>query len=180
MLIDSAKSCLLIVDVQPRLLRAMDAPRQVVGGCSLMMKAAGILDVPVVVSEQYPEGLGQTVEPLAELASDDAFFSKLEFSCARNRGILGKIGDLAPEHVVIGGIEAHVCVLQSAIGLAREGYSCFVAADATSSRNPANHAAAMARMREAGVEIVTSEMVVFEWLEKAGTPEFKELSRLLK
>ncbi len=180
MLMNSASACLMIVDVQHRLLNAMDAPRQVVSGCSLMMKAAGVLGVPMVVTEQYPEGLGPTIEPLAELAPDDAFFSKLHFSSAANPGIRGKVETVAPEQIVIGGIEAHVCVLQTALGFKEAGYDCFVAADATSSRSPSNHAAAMARLREAGIGIVTSEMVVFEWLEKAGTPQFKELSRLLK
>ena len=180
MLMNAASSALMIVDVQLRLLNAMDAPRQVVIGCTLMMKAAGVLGVPMVVTEQYPEGLGPTIEPLAELAPEDAFFSKLHFSSAKNFGIRGKIESIAPEQIVIAGIEAHVCVLQTAIGFKEAGYSCFVAADATSSRSPANHAAAMARLREAGIGIVSSEMVVFEWLEKAGTPQFKELSRLLK
>lgn len=180
MLMDSARSCLMIVDVQKRLLGAMDAPRQVVSGCTLMMKAAAVLEIPLLVSEQYPEGLGPTIEPLAELAPEDAFFSKLDFSCARNAAIRGKIGTFGREQIVIGGIEAHVCVLQTALAFTEAGYECFVAADATSSRTPSNHAAAMARMRSAGVEVVTSEMVVFEWLGRAGTPEFKELSRLLK
>lgn len=180
MLMTAEKSCLLIVDVQKRLLSAMDSPRAVLSGCSLMMKAAGVLDVPIVVTEQYPEGLGPTVEPLAELAPEDAFFSKLHFSSARNPAIRGKLETLKPSQVIIGGIEAHVCVLQTAIGLQEAGYQCFVAADATSSRTAANHAVAMSRLRDAGVGIVTSEMIVFEWLEKAGTPQFKELSRLLK
>lgn len=180
MLLEAAKSCLLVVDVQPRLLKAMDAPRQVVAGCSLMMKAAEVLDVPVIVSEQYPEGLGPTVEPLAELAPADGFFPKLDFSCARNTAIRGKIDVVGRPQIVIAGIEAHVCVLQTAVDLQREGFACFVAADATSSRMAANHAAAMARMRGAGVEVVTSEMVVFEWLGRAGTPQFKELNKLLR
>ena len=180
MLMNAKGACLMIVDVQQRLLSVMDSPRAVMSGCTLMMKAAAVLDVPVVVTEQYPEGLGPTVEPLAELAEEDAFFSKIQFSSARNPAIMGKIGSLEPEQIVIAGIEAHVCVLQTAIGLLDAGYKCFVAGDATSSRTAANHAAGMARLRESGAEIVTSEMVVFEWLEKAGTPEFKELSRLLK
>tara|TARA_R110000868_G_scaffold10313_16_gene50691 strand:- start:11448 stop:11990 length:543 start_codon:yes stop_codon:yes gene_type:complete len=180
MLMTAEKSCLLIVDIQKRLLSAMDSPRAVLSGCSLMMKAAGVLEVPIVVTEQYPEGLGPTVEPLAELAPEDAFFSKLHFSSARNPAIRGKLETLKPSQVIIGGIEAHVCVLQTAIGLQEAGYQCFVAADATSSRTAANHAVAMSRLRDAGVGIVTSEMIVFEWLEKAGTPQFKELSRLLK
>lgn len=180
MLMSAENACLMVVDVQQRLLSAMDAPRAVMSGCSLMMKAAGVLDVPIVVTEQYPEGLGPTVEPLAELAPEDAFFSKIHFSSAKNPAIRGKIDDLKPDHVIIGGIEAHVCVLQTAIGLTEAGYRCFVAADATSSRTASNHAAAMSRLREAGVGIVTSEMVIFEWLEKAGTPAFRELSRLIK
>ena len=180
MLMNAEGACLMIVDVQQRLLSAMDAPRAVLSGCGLMMKAAGVLDVPVVVTEQYPEGLGPTVEPLAELAPEEAFHSKLHFSSARNPAIMGRIETLQPAQIVIGGIEAHVCVLQTAIGLQEAGYQCFVAGDSTSSRTAANHAAGLARLREAGVEIVTSEMVVFEWLEKAGTPEFRELSRLLK
>ncbi len=180
MLMSAENACLMIVDVQTRLLSAMNSPRAVMSGCSLMMKAAGVLDVPIVVTEQYPEGLGPTVEPLAELAPEDAFFSKIHFSSAKNTAIRGKIDSLKPNQVIIGGIEAHVCVLQTAMGLQEAGYQCFVAADATSSRSAANHAAAMSRLRDAGVGIVTSEMIVFEWLDKAGTPEFKELSRLLK
>ena len=180
MLMRAENACLMIVDVQQRLLSAMDSPRSVLSGCSLMMKAAGVLDVPIVVTEQYPEGLGPTVEPLAKLADDDAFFSKVHFSSAKNTAIRGKMETLKPDQIVIAGIEAHVCVLQSALGFMELGYQCFVVADATSSRSSANHAAAMTRMREAGVEIVTSEMIVFEWLEKAGTDEFRELSRLLK
>lgn len=180
MLMRAENACLMIVDVQQRLLSAMDSPRSVLSGCSLMMKAAGVLDVPIVVTEQYPEGLGPTVEPLAELAPDDAFFSKVHFSSAQNTAISGKIGTIKPDQIVIAGIEAHVCVLQSALGFMEQGYQCAVVADATSSRSPANHAAAMTRLREAGVEIVTSEMIIFEWLEKAGTDEFKELSRLIK
>ena len=180
MLMNADGACLLIVDVQQRLLTAMDAPRAVMSGCALMMKAAGVMNVPIVVTEQYPEGLGPTVEQLAELAPEDAFFSKVHFSSAKNTAIMGKIETLKPKQIVIAGIEAHVCVLQTTIGLLDIGYQCFVAGDATSSRLAANHAAGMARLREAGAEIVTSEMVVFEWLEKAGTPEFRELSSLLK
>ena len=180
MLMKAEGACLMIVDVQQRLLSAMDAPRAVLSGCSLMMKAAGVMDVPMLITEQYPEGLGPTVETLAELAPEDAFFSKLHFSSAANTAIKGKIDTLNAKQIVIAGIEAHVCVLQTTIEFLEAGYACFVVGDATSSRKAANHAAGLARLREVGAEIVTSEMVVFEWLEKAGTPQFREMSRLLK
>ena len=83
-------ACLLIVDVQQRLLTAMDAPRAVISGCKLMMKAADVMNVPILVTEQYPEGLGPTVEQLAELAPEDAFFSKVHFSSAKNTAIMEK------------------------------------------------------------------------------------------
>ncbi len=180
MLIDRSGSCLMIVDVQQRLLGAMDAPRQVLAGCTLLMKAADRLEIPVIVTEQYPEGLGPTVEQLAELADDDAIYSKVHFSAARNSAIRSRIEQLAPGSIVIAGIEAHICVLQSATVFAEAGYRCYVVADATSSRLPSNHAAAMQRLRDAGVEIVTSEMVVYERMEQAGTAEFRDLLTLLK
>ncbi|MEE2996520.1 MAG: isochorismatase family protein, partial [Pseudomonadota bacterium] len=163
-----------------RLLSTMDSPRAVIGGCSLMMKAAEVMKVPMLVTEQYPEGLGATVGSLAELAPEQAFFAKVDFSSLENTAIKGKIDTLKPKQIVIAGIEAHVCVLQTTVGLLDAGYQCFVVGDATSSRTAANHAAGLARLREAGAEIVTSEMVVFEWLQKSGTPEFRDLSRLLK
>ena len=134
----------------------------------------------MLITEQYPEGLGPTVETLAELAPEDAFFSKLYFSSAKNTAIKGKIDTLNAKQIVIAGIEAHVCVLQTTIEFLDAGYACFVVGDATSSRKAANHAAGLARLREAGAEIVTTEMVVFEWLEKAGTPQFREMSSFLK
>lgn len=180
MRMDADDSALLIIDVQHRLLNAMDAPTQVVGNCRLLMQAADILKVPITVSEQYPEGLGPTVEEVGELAPQDAFYSKVEFSCADNTLIRGRIEASGKKQAVLAGIESHVCVLQSALGFRDAGMEVFVAGDATSSRRPASQAAALARLRDAGVHIVTAEMVVFEWLKKAGSPEFKELSKMLR
>jgi nicotinamidase-related amidase len=180
MLMKAHDACLMIIDVQQRLLTVMNSPRAVVGGCSLMMKAAEVMKIPMLVTEQYPEGLGATVSSLAKLAPEQAFFAKVDFSAVANTAIKGKIDVLKPKQIVIAGLEAHVCVLQTTIGLLDLGYECFVVGDATSSRTAANHAAGLARLREAGAEIVTSEMVVFEWLQKSGTPEFRALSGLLK
>ena len=134
----------------------------------------------MVVSEQYPKGLGPTVGELLELAPDGAVMEKLHFSCASDPAIRARFDAGGRDQVVIAGIEAHVCVLQSALGFAQAGYKVAVVADACASRTEANHEAAMARLAANGVEVVTVEMVLFEWLHRAGMPEFKELSALIR
>lgn len=179
-LIERERSCLMVVDVQTRLLPVMDAPAQVVSGCALLLEAASVLGIPSIATEQYPAGLGPTVDRLGERLAEEAVFGKIQFSAVRNPAIRGKVETLGRDTLVICGIEAHVCVLQTAMGFAAEGYRCCVVADATSSRLASNHAAAMARLRAAGIWVVTTEMVAFEWLAEAGTPEFRQLIRLIK
>ncbi len=180
MLISRNKSCLLVVDVQVRLVPAMDAEQAVVDNTALLLKAARRLDVPVLVSEQYRRGLGPTVDAVAEFAPEGSVVEKMHFSCMNDAGFAERFRRIGRPMAVVAGIEAHVCVLQTAEQLLEAGGEVFVVADATSSRTRANHAAALERMRHAGARIVTTEMVVFEWLEKAGTPEFKALSALVK
>ena len=180
MLIDAKRSCLLVVDVQDGLGPVMADPRRVYRGCSLLLRAAARLDVPVLVSEQYPKGLGHTVGELLALAPEDSVMEKLHFSCAADEPIRARLEGFGRNQVVVAGIEAHVCVLQSCLGLKQQGYEVFVVGDACSSRDPANHQAAMARLAAGGVSVVTLEMALFEWLHVAGTPEFKEISRLIK
>lgn len=180
MLISRDKSCLLVVDVQARLAPAMDAERAVVHNTALLLKAARRLDVPVLVSEQYRRGLGPTIDAVAEFVPEGSVVEKMHFSCMNDAGFAQRFRRTGRPMAVVAGIEAHVCVLQTVEQLLDSGAAVFVVADATSSRTAANHAAALERMRHAGAHVATTEMVVFEWLEKAGTPEFKELSALVK
>lgn len=180
MLIEREKSCLLIVDVQEKLAPAMAESAAVIRNAGILMQAAARLAVPLVVSEQYPQGLGATVPELRALAPDSARIAKLSFSCAADPALQQRIEEAQRSLLVIAGMEAHVCVLQSALGFRRAGYGIVVVADAVSSRMPANREAALQRLRENGVEVATTEMVLFEWLGQAGTPEFKELSRLIR
>lgn len=181
MLLEAKKSSLLIIDVQERLLPAMTAGNEVVPRCRTLMEAAKTLDVPVTVSEQYPKGLGSTV---AELRDNGArVFEKTAFSVWKDAALKQHFIDLHEADrplVAIAGIEAHVCVLQSAINLRTAGFGVYVVADAVSSRKPASAGLALERLRDSGIQVVSTEMVVFEWLEKAGTPEFKRLSGLIK
>ncbi len=181
MLLDAFKSSLLIVDVQERLLPAMAEPTLVLARTGILLKAAAALDVPVTISEQYSKGLGKTVVDLADPRA--LVFEKLTFSCwkdeAMRKHFIG-LHESGRPLVIVAGIEAHVCVLQTCIDLANAGFGVFAVADAISSRKLASADLAFARMRENGVQIINAEMAVFELMERAGTVVFKELSGLIK
>jgi len=184
MLLARDKSQLLVVDVQDKLLAAITGKDRVVERCVRLVRAAKALDVPITLSEQYPEGLGPTTEPIRKAAANSSFVvDKVEFSCVRNTPLRDHLHELRRQgrpQVVIAGIEAHVCVLETAIDLESQGFEAFVVADAIGSRSRASRKLALTRLSKAGADVVDSEMVLFEWLERAGTPEFKELQPLIK
>jgi len=133
------------------------------------------IGVPVMASEQYPKGLGHTNADLASELPENAIAEKVHFSCAAAKCLPGLLGS-DRRQVVICGMESHVCVLQTAIELREQGKEVFVVGDSVGSRDPADKALALERMRQHGVDVVAREMVVFEWLHKAGSPLFKEVS----
>ncbi|MGE0737036.1 MAG: hydrolase [Alphaproteobacteria bacterium] len=180
MLLRADCSSLLVIDVQQRLAPATHEPAVVVNNCAVLMRAARRLNVPVLLSEQYPKGLGATVPELASLTNGENILTKLHFSCAADPAYRRRFDALGRNQAVIAGMEAHVCVLQTAIDLHESGTHVFVVGDAITSRSPETKSVAISRMRDAGLTVVTTEMVVFEWLQRAGTPEFKELSGLIK
>jgi isochorismate hydrolase len=183
MLISADRSSLLLIDIQERLLPAMAGAQELERRCSILLKAAKRLNVPIAVSEQYPKGLGATVAPLREHLGNAPVFAKTEFSGWRNEALrthLIALHEAGRPQVVVAGVEAHVCVLQTAIDLAQAGFAVFAVADAIASRAPASVALAQERMRQAGVAIVNTEMAVFELLGRAGSAEFMELSGLIK
>ena len=184
MLLARDKSQLLIVDVQEKLLQAMSDPERVVDRCIRLVRAARTLDVPITVSEQYPQGLGPTVAPLRDaLANAAPVIDKVEFSCPKNEFLRERLHELRRQgrpQVVIGGIEAHVCVPQTAIDLEAQGFEAFVVADATGSRSKYEPQACTRAAQQGRRDVVDSEMVLFEWLERAGTSAFKELQALMK
>ena len=156
----------------------------VVRAAGTLIEAARQLEVPVFVTEQYPRGLGPTVDAVAgRLPNDARVIEKLTFSAARNHDVAGHLAGLAAagrDHIVVCGVESHVCVMQTAADLDAQGYGVHVVADACGSRAHASKDAALARFGALGISRVTTEMVLFEWLEVAGTPEFKAVSRLVR
>jgi nicotinamidase-related amidase len=184
MLLSREKSQVLIVDVQDKLLKAINGADRVIDRCVRLVSAARKLGIPITMSEQYPQGLGPTHDSVRDAFANDGFVAdKTEFSCMRNEMLRDRLHALRREgrsQVVIGGIEAHVCVTQTAMDLESQGFEAFVVADAVGSRSKNSRKLALTRLQNSSVDIVDSEMVLFEWMERAGTPEFKALQALIK
>lgn len=181
MLLTADNSILVVIDVQERLAPAVADAAAAVARVGLMMTAARRLGVPLLVTEQYPKGLGRTIAPLAAIATVDETIEKIHFSAAAEPAVRNQLALMAPRRqAVVCGMETHVCVLQTAFGLKDAGWQVFVVADGSSTRKPLDHRCGLDRMGRGGIAIVTAEMVVFEWLGRAATPEFRELSRLIK
>jgi nicotinamidase-related amidase len=172
-------SRLLIVDMQEKLLPLIPTADRVIGNCGRLIDGAKILRVPVFATEQYPKGLGATVRVLAEKLADVP--PKLRFSCAEvlDWGTAAEQAD-GRHQIVVAGIEAHVCVLQTVLDFLAAGYQVFVPADGVTSRGDIDREIALERMAGCGATIVTTESVLFEWCEQSGTPEFKQISQLIK
>ncbi len=180
MLLDRAQSCLLIVDVQERLVPVMTDPRRVIHHCYLLLRAAQTLSVPIIASEQYPKGLGPTIIDLRQQMVDQNIFAKMHFSAAADPALREGVMALVRPQIVIAGIESHVCVLQTALGFKGLGLTPVVVADACASRRAESEHMAWGRLRQEGIPLLSVEMVIFEWLAQAGTAEFKELSALIR
>lgn len=179
MLIDSNNSQLLLIDVQEKLAPIVSDPQRVLRNVSIFIRAAALHKVPIIASEQYPKGLGHTVPEIGEFLPD-APGEKTEFSCLANPALRDRILASGRDVVLIAGIEAHVCVLQSAFDLLEAGKAVYAVADAMGSRTMQSYNLGLERMRAAGAVIVTTEMVVFEFLRDAKADAFRELSRLIR
>jgi nicotinamidase-related amidase len=176
MLIERDRSVLLVVDIQERLLPHIHEGEAVLAHAVWLVKVAQRLGVQVMLSEQYPKGIGPTVAVLRELTSPEAVGEKLHFSCVAAQ-CLDRLPGAERPQVVVAGTESHVCVLQTVLDLLAQGRQVFVVAEAVGSRRPSDKDLALARMHAHGAEIVSREMVAFEWLKQAGTDEFRAISR---
>jgi nicotinamidase-related amidase len=180
-----AASVLLVIDVQERLAAAMpeSALARVVKSTLLLLEAARVTGASVLASEQYPKGLGPTIASIRDKMRElsvPAPLPKLEFDACADLAIARKLADLAPRSVVLVGMEAHVCVFQTARELVRRGYATYVVADAVCSRTEENRGAGLALSREAGAFLTVAEAVAFDWVGRAGTDAFKAVSKVVK
>lgn len=177
---DRNQSQLVAVDMQTKLSCVMSSDIDgVIKNCAILLQSAALLEIPTIFTEQYPKGLGLTVPELSPYLAGKKAVEKIAFSCcaepAFNRQLLGD-----HTQVILVGMEAHICVLQTALDLLAQGKTVFVLEDAVISRNPENKRNALNRMREAGVVISNTESLVFEWLGVAEGDAFKKISQLVR
>ncbi len=180
MLIRAKDSALVVIDMQERLVPAMQAPARTIRNTRLLLHAARKTGVPAILTEQYPKGLGHTIPEIKEAAGDSTVLSKLHFSCMEDQNFAETFRALGRRQAVLTGMEAHICVVQTAASLVEDGFDVFVVSDATASRTIESEQACLSRLSAVGVGIVTTEMVIFEWLGQAGTEAFKEMLPLIK
>jgi nicotinamidase-related amidase len=178
---------IVVVDVQERLAVVMDRRAEVTAAAGLLIRVAGVLHVPVIVTRQNPRGLGDIVAEMAA-AVDDAratgsavwTVDKMTFDCAAEPAFASALADTGPTHVVLVGMETHICVAQTALSLAAAGLTPHVVADACCSRRDRDRDVALDRLRSEGVDVLSSESVIYEALGVAGTDEFRAVLELVK
>lgn len=169
----------LVVDIQDRLAPAIHEVDGLMAAAGKLLQAAQVLGVPIVATEQYPAGLGRTCEAIQRVWGQVRAIEKTRFSACVDE-LNEALARLDRPHVLVVGMETHVCVQQSVLDLLRRGYRPYVCADAVSSRRALDRDIALGRMRSAGAVITTVESVIFELLGQAGTPEFKEVLKVVK
>ena len=174
--IKNTDSTLLVIDIQEKLVNMLEN-EEVKNNAIKIAKACGILELPTVITEQYPKGLGNTIEEIKSAIQNAEYVEKTTFSAYKEEEVQ-KL--LSQKQVIILGIETHICVLQTAIDLLNAGYEVFVVQDACGSRSEENKQAALRRLIHAGAQIITTEMVLFELLESSKHPRFKEVQALIK
>jgi len=180
-LININDSLLLVIDVQTKLLNVAFNNYSILKKSIIMAKAASVLEIPAIVTEQYPVGLGSTSNELIEALPKDArYFEKNTFSALDNLEIAELIRTARKKQIILFGIETHICVSQTAIALTELGYDVYVISDACSSRAEVEYIAGIERMKEHGVHIITTEIALFEWLKGSKHPKFKEIQNLIK
>lgn len=184
---DRDKLVFVVVDVQEKLLGAIYNKEGVVRSCIQLMRLAEVLKIPVILTEQYPKGLGPTVKEVIktyeEVETEKYKVEKTTFSCVREPAftdILSSKHRQGRVQVVLCGIEAHICVCQTALDLKNYGYKVFVVSDGTGSRRREDHESILNYFLFKGVEVVPTETVIFSLLERAGTPEFKAMLPYVK
>ncbi len=179
-LISKERAVLVIIDVQERLFSHMAEKERLLENLAKMIRFAEIMKIPILLTEQYSKGLGETIPEIRKLIPQIQPIEKVEFSCMESRKFKESLAKLGAKTLIITGIEAHICVTQTAIEALDAGFRVCVVSDAVSSRNLEDKAISLKRLRHYGVAVVSTEMLMYELLKKAGTPEFKKALELVR
>ncbi len=181
-LCDIEDSCLIIIDVQEKLTSAI--PDKVINrlrkNTAILLNAANELNVPVISTVQYPKGLGATEAFITQnLTESSSTFEKTRFSCLGADGFSEHLSTLNKKQIILAGVEAHICIFQSAIDLEQAGFDVYVVIDAIASREFTSYESALTRLKQANVSLLNTESVLFEWLRDASHEKFKTISKLI-
>ncbi|MBQ8167930.1 hydrolase [bacterium] len=177
-MLDIQNSVFVIIDIQEKLVNAVGKYSPVVPACKLV-KAASILGIPVIVTEQYPKGLGETVLELKEVLNASPI-EKTSFSACLTPEFLDALTSTGRKQVVICGIEAHICVYQTICDLLEQGYEVYFVKDASASRKKCEFETGVELIKQVGAKVTCTEIVLFELLKTAGHPDFKQVQALIK
>ncbi len=170
----------LVIDIQERLVPVMEESEQLIENCIKLIQGLQILGLPLLVTQQYTKGLGETVKEIKSVINDFQYIEKKDFSCLDEPEVAEKLAYSGVQNVIICGIESHVCVLQTAIDLKESGYNPVVVMDCVSSRSFVNMDYAGERFRYEGIMMTSLESILFELTRSSGASEFKEISKLVK
>ncbi len=173
-------SVLIIVDMQERIIPKISDKHTIIGNAITLIKSAEILNIPIIVTEQYPKGLGHTIPEIKELIVPWQPIDKICFSCFGSSNFSRKLKELKRDNLILCGIESHVCITQTALDGLKSGHSVFFVKDAISSRTENNKETGFERMAQAGAIPVSTEMAVFELLREAGTDKFKQIASMIR
>ncbi|MGY8768084.1 MAG: hydrolase [Pirellulales bacterium] len=171
-------TAILVVDMQEKLLPSIQHQQMVTWNVRRLLDAASVLNVKMLATEQYPKGLGHTTPDLASFF--ESIPEKLSFSCCGVAGLMDATKESSIHKILLVGIETHVCVQQTALDLMADGFEVYVAVDAVGSRHGLDKQTALRRMESSGATVTTTEAAMFEWCQQAGTPEFKQISQLVR
>ncbi len=179
-MLTTATTVLVAIDLQEKLVKSMHQRDSLVDNQSRLLRGAQALNVPVICTEQNPQGLGATIPELAALLPGFAPIAKTSFSCCDSKRFMARLDELNRTNILVAGIETHVCVYQTAMDLIQAGYHVEVVADACASRTPENKQIGLYKCNNAGTEITSVETVLFELLKVAEGPVFKEILQIVK
>ncbi|HCE57908.1 MAG TPA: hydrolase [Prolixibacteraceae bacterium] len=180
MRITKENTAALIIDIQERLIPAMYEKETLIKNCSTLIEGLTALNIPMLVTQQYTKGLGETADEIKAVIPDFSFIEKRDFSCCDEPAVMGKLKSLSAKNIIICGIESHVCVLQTVVDLKAAGYNPVVVMDCVSSRLPQSIEIAKERFRYEGILMTSYESILFELTRSSAAPEFKAISKLVK
>ncbi|MFY9223125.1 MAG: hydrolase [Blastocatellia bacterium] len=178
-LLKRTETALLIIDLQEKLMPVIYNRTEIFSNVNKLIAGAEILSVPIIITEQYSKGLGHTCSDV-QLPNNPLIIEKMCFSSMLSNEVVNKLQELKIKSLIIAGVEAHVCVLKTALDALSQGFEVHIVADAVSSRKAFDKETALERLRQVGSYIVTVEMILFQLMDFAGTEEFKKISRLIK